>query len=822
MRGILLPILFILLMIFLHQIAGYSQTVAPLPEAPIGAISGSVKDAQGHALAGVTLSLRLGLDSSSARSTASNGSGHYSFDKLTAGDYVLAATFIGFQRQDNVKVHLASNEHLSVPPIVMIQAATNLGGVLVTAKKPFIERQVDKTILNIESDVIAAGGTAFEALKRAPGITVDKDDNIQLRGKSGVTVMLDGKLTYLSSAQISTMLKNMPASSVQTIEVITQPSARYDAAGNTGIINIRTKKLKKIGLNGVVTVGTSIAKHSRYNSSLNLNYQAGKFNFYTNYDFSHSFYYNMLRLHREVGSSPQATEFNGLTIFDNAYYNNNYKAGVDFSPSKNHTIGVQLSGYNNNGFSNSFSHTSIAKMGKRVDTFLNAQGQNPQSFKSVDYNVNYKGTLDTLGTELSTDLDYSRFNNSSHTVLSNAFWSPKDTMLSGPFVIRGFLPSTINIKVGKLDFSHPFSKKLKLETGLKYSDVTTDNTIRYDSLRSQVYVTALSQSNQFVYREKIAAVYASVNSQIKSIGLQVGLRVENTRSDGNSITLKKEVKRTYTDFFPNLAYTEKLNDHNQIGFSYTRRIDRPGYSDLNPFKFYLDQYTYSQGNPFLKPQYTNSFEATYTYKQGTFLTLNYSHTRDVSLEILTTDTLTKVSTSTHDNLASLDSYGLTFNTPFVFSNWWTLSTNLQINYNKYLASASALEGSLNAGKLGANLNLTNTFNLSHDFTIELQGFYQSPFIMGYLHFNEFHSISGGIQRSFLSKKANIKINVSDIFNTEHFGGTQAGKGYVLGAYNKNESRRLNLTFSYRFGSKSYARSQKQTGSEEEKSRVKSH
>jgi len=246
-RGVhraLMPMLFIVPMLFLHRLDGYAQTVAALTGAPSGLISGSVKDAQGHALAGVTLTLRLTADSSIARSAASNGSGHYSFDKLAAGEYILGATFIGFQRQDNVKVRIATNEHLSAPVLVMRQAATNLGGVSVTAKKPFIERQVDKTVLNIESDVIAAGGTAFEALKRAPGITVDKDDNIQLRGKSGVTVMLDGKLTYLSSAQISTMLKNMPASSVQTIEVITQPSARYDPAGNTGIINIRTKNLK--------------------------------------------------------------------------------------------------------------------------------------------------------------------------------------------------------------------------------------------------------------------------------------------------------------------------------------------------------------------------------------------------------------------------------------------------------------------------------------------------------------------------------------------------------------------------------------------------
>lgn len=787
-------------------------------------VSGRITDHLGKALPGVVVSLHRLNDSGQVAGIATGSSGKFSFKLSQPGTYFIQASFLGFTPYISKPFSIAGSAHKMLPVIVLSENSTAIKGITVTAKKPFIERQVDKTVLNIESDVIASGGTALEALKRAPGVTVDKDDNIQLRGKSGVMVMIDDKLTYMSMTQVTTMLKNMPASSVSQIEVITQPSARYDAAGNTGIINIKTKKLKKMGLNGVATAGAGYGKYPKTNASLNLNYQQGKFNFFVNYDFSRNKNYGTLKLGRTVNSSKDTTVFKQLGRFDNDYTNQNYKAGIDYSVTKNHTIGVQVSGYSNFGQTLTTSNSLIYNLHRPSslpDSVLRAESYNPGTFRSIDYTLNYRGKLDTLGTELSADLDYSRFINSQHMNLTNTLLGPDQLhLLKGPFTILNDLPSTIDIKVGKFDFSHPFDKTLKLETGVKYSAVTSNNAVEYDSVINSKAVRSNSQSNQFIYKEKIAAVYASLNKQFgKNTSLQLGLRVEHTASDGNSITLNKEVRRSYTDFFPNISFSQKLDSLNQLGLSYTRRIDRPSYQDLNPFRFYIDQYTYQEGNPYLNPQYTDAFELTHTFKQSTIISLNYSHTRNAMIQTLLQDSTTKVTKQTNSNISGINSFGFTFSTPIILAKWWTLAPNLNINYNKYLASSSTIGGALHDGKVAWNLNVTSTFTLPKEYTIELNGFYNSSAVYGYLHADPQYSISGGIQKSFWSKRANLKLNVNDIFNINKFSGNQPNINLTV--LNHWESRRATLTFTYRFGSNPNAGQKKETGSEEEKNRVKS-
>ncbi len=787
-------------------------------------VSGKVVGVQKEPLAGVSISLYKN-DSTLVEGAATDGSGIYRFSRLEPGTYYTRMTMVGFQPLTSPRFELRAGDKKQNPVVTLIENATKLSGLTVTAKKPFIERQVDKTVLNIESDVIASGGTALEALQRAPDVTVDKDDNIQLRGKSGVMIMIDDKLTYMSMAQVTTMLKNMPASAVNQIEIITQPSAKYDAAGNSGIINIKTKKLKKMGLNGVVTAGFGKGKYARSNGSLNLNYQTGNFNFFTNYDYSHDKRFNTLVLERVVRSSRDTTVFNGQARNIRDYTNHNYKAGVDYTISKNHTLGVQVSGYANHGSTLTTSNqliTSISNHTGMPDSILNAKSKNLGRFSSIDYNLNYRGKLDTSGTEVSGDLDYSRFTNGQITRLTNTLLEKdKVTVIKGPFIIDNNLPSHIDIKVGKFDFSHPLSKTLKLETGMKLSSVTTNNNVKYDSIINGKMIPSLRESNEFIYKENIMALYASINAQLaKNTSLQLGLRVEHTHSDGNSVTLHKDVKRNYTDFFPNISFSQKLNKSNVLGFSYTRRIDRPSYDDLNPFRFYLDQYTYGEGNPYLNPQYTDAFEITNTFKQSTLFSVNYSHTRQAMLQTLLQDSLTKVTKQTTSNISGINSYGFTFSTPVVLTKWWTLTPNLNLSYNRYLAASANLGGALNSAKLAYNLNLTSAMTLPKDFIIELNAFYNSSAVYGYLHADPQYAINGGIQKSFLKKKANLKFNVTDIFKTNKFSGNQPNINLSL--VSRYDSRRATLTFTYRFGSNPNGNHKESaTGSENEKSRVKS-
>lgn len=822
------PFVVFAVMLILKPEEGYSQTVNNQQEHSFtgnrtGSLTGKVVDLQHKPVAFVTVNIYHMPDSLLLKGIATDTAGAYVFDEIGPGSYFLRASFIGFKKSSGIPVRLLEGEQKKVTDLVLIQAATQLNGVGVIAKKPFIERQVDKTVLNIESDVIASGGTALEALKRAPGVTVDKDDNILLRGKSGVMVMIDDKLTYMSSAQVSNLLKNMPATAVNQIEIITQPSARYDASGNTGIINIKTKKLKKLGLNGIVTMGAGYGHFAKYNGSINLNYQTGKFNFFTNYDYSRNKNYGTLLLTRQIRTNKDATDFNQFSRFDNKYTNHNYKGGFDYSITKNHTLGLQISGYSNYGHNLTTSNSAISNAEIKpnvTDSILVAGSLNPALYRSIDYNLNYRGKIDTIGTTLGGDFDYSTFNNESHSTLTNTLYGPdKKQILKGPFIIQNRQPSDISIRVGKIDFSHPFNKTLKLESGIKYSAVTTNNTVAYDSIINNKPIPTKNQSNQFIYTEKLAAFYASLSEQFgKNTSVQLGLRIEHTASEGNSITLNKNVRRSYTDLFPNVAISEKLNDNHQLGLSYSRRIDRPSYQDLNPFTFYLDQYTYQVGNPYLNPQYTDAFEISHTYKSSTILSVNYSHTSNTMMQILLQDTVTKSTHQTTSNINGSNSFGLTFSTPLVIAKWFTLTPNLNVNYNKYLASASSLGGSLNAGKVAFNLNVTSTMTLPHDFILEFMGYYNSAAVYGYMHADPQYSISGGIQKSLFKKKGTLKFNVNDIFYTEKFSGRQPNINLTV--FNRWESRRASLTFTYRFGGNG-SNNHKDTGSTEEKNRVKS-
>ncbi len=360
-----------------------------------------------------------------------------------------------------------------------------------------------------------------------------------------------------------------------------------------------------------------------------------------------------------------------------------------------------------------------------------------------------------------------------------------------------------------------------MEVGAKYSSVTTNNTVAYDSILSGVTVPSLTLNDKFIYTEKIAAAYVSFNKKIKGTGIQLGLRVEHTASDGNSVTTHEDIVRSYTDLFPNIAISQTLDKNHQLSISYTRRVDRPSYQDLNPFRFNIDQYTSQVGNPFLNPQYTDAFELSHTYKQSTIVSLNFSHTKHVATQAILQNGNNIEQTTL--NLADLYSYGLTFSTPIVFAPWWTLNPNLNANYNHYTAPANSPAGQLSSGKIAYNLNITSSFTLPKDWTIELQGFYNSSFIYAYLHGKPQYSISGGVQKNFWNKKANLKLNVNDIFNIAHFSGSQNSQGVNLLVQNHWESRRAALTFTYRFGSTSIStKAHKETGSDDaEKNRVKS-
>jgi hypothetical protein len=798
-----------------------------------GKVEGFIKDVHGMAVPGATLSLVLLQDTHSISSnssysqTLSDEKGYFLFE-ATTGKFLIKATYIGYNPLQTAAFEIQSGKTLSLPPLVLSEKSTTLKEVSITAKKPFIERKVDKTVLNIEADILATGENALEVLKKAPGVSLDKDDHISLQGKQGVTIMLDGKLTYLSIDALTNLLKNTPASSIETIEIITQPSAKYDASGNSGIINIKTKKLKKAGLNGIITSGFGHGIFPRLNESLNLNFKKGNWNIFGNYDYNWDKNENHMFINRYFTTTGEQALFSSEDHIINNYQNHNYKVGIDYSLTKNQTLGVQVNGYSYFGNSPTTNNTQIESLQGVLDSTLEAVSANMNRGKGMTYNLNYKNTIDTLGQEISASLDYSNYNNLSTTQLTNSFYQIHEpgTSVIGP----GAIPSSSNsiqtqspskgdIRVGKADYTLPINKTTKLDLGIKYSWVKTDNTIDYDSLRNGTYMPAITQSNHFIYTEKVGAIYGSFNKQWKTTGLVLGLRLEDTHSDGNSITLNDEVKRSYLDFFPNLSISQKLDSNNQFGLSYSRRIDRPSYQDLNPFRFYLDQYTYQEGNPFLKPQYTESFEISNTYKKSTFISFNFSWTKDVSTQVILQNDTTKVSKVTAENLNNLYSFSLTYSRPFHPFSWWTLNLNLNTNYNKFTSNSASVLGSLQASRISGSFNMTNSISLPDNWTAEFNAFYNAPAVYGFLEAKSQYAINAGIQKSFLNKKANVKVGLDDIFKTNNFRGSEIHDNVNLNVINYRDSRHLNISFTYGFGTNPQ-KHDKNTASVDEQNRNK--
>ncbi len=789
-----------------------------------GTIKGKILDATNKPIPMALIKLFANSDTSYLKPlnlASADAQGIYSLNPISAGLYRITISFTGFKTIYISNINVQENKVSDQGTTIMGESTNNLKEIKVTSKKPFIERKVDKTVLNVESDILANGENIIEVLKKAPGVTVDKDDHISLNGKQGVTLMLDGKLTYLSIEALTNLLKNTQATSVEQIEIITQPSAKYDAAGNTGIINIKTKKLKKLGLNGIVTTGFGHGIYPKLNESINLNFKTGQFNIYGNYYYGWNKNQQYLTIIRSFLTLGNESVYNQNSMILNDYQNHDFKSGIDYSIDKNQTLGFQFNGYSYHGNSPTSNLTHIQNIQGVLDSTLLSSTSNFNRGRGFTYDANYKNTLDSLGQELNVDLAYSNYNNFSSTQLSNSFYQPNSNRSSSNNAIQNLSPSLGNIRVGKIDYTLPINKSSKLDLGIKYSWVNTNNTLTYDSLIKGIYVLALTQSNQFNYLEKVGAAYGSLSHQWKHTSIVVGLRVENTHSTGDLLTTNNVVTNKYINFFPNVSFSQKIDSNNQFGFSYSRRIDRPSYQDLNPFRFYLDQFTYQIGNPFLKPQFTESFEISNTYKQSTFISFNFSWTKDVETQVIIADPITHIVSQTNANLANLYSYSLTFSRPFNPTSWWNINLNLNGNFNRYTAPSIDSNAILLKSKLSGSANITNTLTLPNNFTVELSGYYNAPALYGYFETKSQHAISLGFQKSLWRKKANLKLNINDIFNTNRFVATEKYSNVNIYVNNTFDSRRASLSFTYNFGTNPH-RNEKSTAADQEQSRVKTH
>ncbi len=794
-----------------------------MAQAQTGKITGIVKDENLLTQPGATVRLKSLKDTTYSKGLATDAAGAFSFADLPQGDYSVSVSLLNYKTFISPKLSLtAAKPQIDMGGVVLQQLNIQLSTITVKGKKPLVETKIDKVVVNVENSILASGNSALEILQRSPGISVENDGNISLVGKQGVTVLIDDKPTYLSQQQLASLLKATDGSAIKEIEIISNPSAKYDAAGTGGIINIKLKKNKNYGVNGSLNLGAGYGSYYKSNAGLNLNYRKNKVNLFGGYYYSNNKRYQDYFIDRENKSGNNVTYFKEESNAVARNISQNYKAGIDYSINDNNTIGAVYTGYtfHQNETVNTLTHIGDSRT--VIDSSVNTSNQSKNNFLNNSINLNYRSTLDTLGQALSIDVDYSHFSGDQYTGYDNKFYQADFSDFKREEFSRNFSPYTINIKSAKADYVRPLTKTAKLELGAKVSQVETDNDLRFERLLSGNWEQDNSLSNMFLYNENINAGYVNFYKEFKSVTLQAGLRGEHTESTGNSISENLIVKRSYFNLFPSLFISQKLSPLYQLNFSYSRRIERPNYQDLNPFVYYLDQYTYGKGNPYLNPQYTNSFELTFLSKSklNYSATFGYSSTTDAITEVILPDTANKSLYQTNENLAINKNYYLNINSSIEVAPFWTTNNSIGVFYSKF-SSPNVLGQKFSSGKATFNVKTINNFTLAKSLSAELYGNYQSSAVYGIVKVEPRYSMDLGIRKSFgANNSSDLKLSVSDIFNTSTRKVSSLINANPYQVEYKNETRVVRLTFSHRFGSKNIKGAvNRQSGVADEKDRA---
>lgn len=684
-------------------------------------------------------------------------------------------------------------------------AQKTLQTVTVTAARPFIVQKTDRIVLNVSQSPLAAGDNIYEVIKRAPGI-VDQQ-GLQFRGKP-VAVYVNDKPSRLSGDELQAYLSAMPAGTVEKVEIIPNPSARYEANGGT-VINIVLARNKQFGTGATVTAGAGAGHYLRYNGGLSLNYRNEKMYAYGSFDRMHTQSLNRSHTDRYIGSMVRVTdEQRSLDRADN----NTFRAGLDYSFSASSSMGLMIRG--------------IA--GRREKTIFNRSENGKDSSSTVDtrnrsqlftpaVNLYYKQQFGNKGGALTLNVDHFSYARDWEDDFTTRYFDGKGQPGREPYFLRDNSPSRNRIYSLSADYVLA-AGKTRLETGLKTVDTRTDNDVLWESFMDGKWTNDITRSNHFIYRERIYAAYASASRTIKKIDVQLGLRLEHTAAEGNSPTTQQVNSSDHTDLFPSLNVTYNQSDKQEFSFAYRRKIERFGFSIVNPFIIYQSQYAAYQGNPDIRPSFSHNFEAAWAYNNEWMAALSYSRYTDALAEVYRKSSAGSIMISSFDNVTGADQLGLDLtHMKSLFHNKLMSSNTFGVLHARYRAADSTR---LNSASFTAYVSSNNMLMLAKHWKGELNSSWFSPMRFGAYHFRSQFVMNIGISRSLFDKNGTIALSITDVFNTNKRRYETAS--YDVRSFNRNnpETRVLKLAFSYRFGNRQVkAAKARKTGIEDVQKRM---
>lgn len=803
----------IIILIAFFQISCFSQEN--------GSIKGIITDGNKKPVPSANLMLHRTIDSIFVKAGLSSENGRFEFENLASGNYFIKIGHASFDNYKSGNVVVSDeNPNINLPEIILTSTSNILKEVkIANAPKPFVERKLDKLIVNVESSALSAGNTVLEVLERAPGVVVNQETSINLKGKSGVIVMIDGKPSPLSGTELITYLKGIPASNIQTIEIITNPSARYDAAGNAGIINIKFKKDQRQGFNGSATLTYGQGFYAKPSASTNLNYRNKKWNFFGSHSYSQpknftNFFINR-KFFEENGDLNSTFEQQSFT--KQPITSNNSRFGVDFYSNEKTVIGVLFNGNWNTNERNGNTNATITNPDGTLDYTTKTGILLDENRFNGFANLNFKHSFNTSGKELTADFDMGSFNATTIQDIENTNANPDGSVIDSNQLATD---QTGNIKVKsiKADFIYPLSEKTKMEMGVKSSWVTSDNEVKFFNVISGENQLDPERSNHFIYDENINAAYTSFAKEYTKWDFQTGLRMEHTNTKGEQLATGESFSRNYVNFFPNVVVNRKFSETNSLSLSYAKRIDRPTYRQLNPFRVFVDSYTYVVGDPTLNSVITHLFELNHTFKGKYVTTLSYSKSKESITDIFVQDDVTRISYQIPANIQDFEQFNLGIYVPFNYKKILSSTLSGSVYLNKY---ASPLQGgNLEQDFTSWDMNLSNSVILGKGWTAELNGYYQSKMVWGLFYIKDLAQITAGIQKTSKDKNSTFKFSVTDIFQTNHIAVVVQYQNQDFFTDRTWDSRVASLSYTYRFGKNTVARArQRNSGVEDEKRRA---
>lgn len=779
-------------------------------------IRGSVLIQNGKAADAATVVLLNLPDSSVALSALVNATGTYEFLNIAAGNYVVLATRLGYKKEYSDAYTLNPGQDLTILPITLTSISKELKEIAIVGRKPYIEVRPGKTIINPASSIIADGQSALDILRQSPGVRVDNGDNISVSGRQEALILIDGKTTNLSGADLAALLKSTQGSNIDRMEVITGGSPRYDAAAG-GIINIVMKKGKNVGTNGTYTASAGYGNYYKANTGISFNNRGNSYNIFGSYNLSAGKTFKNFDTDRNIDYEGVLSSYN--TMYRSVYENltHNFRLGTDFFLSPRHTIGFLVSGNISNTDYQKNNTLSIYNQNVK-DSTIKAYSTLDRDIRSFSYNLNYTGKLDSTGRSLSLNTTFTENSRHSDEYITNNFFDGAGNPYRDPLLLQNLSPTKMRNFSALLDYTNPLPKGAKFEAGLKFSTTKTDNNLVFGPKVGTVYTIDNTFSNHFIYNERIGAGYVNYAGKFGKMDVNAGLRGEYTNSTGNSVTQHESTKRSYFNLFPTVILNYHYNDKNDYAVTFTRGISRPIYDKLNPFLYFIDLYNYQAGNAYLRPVYANTLSISHTYNQEITTKLYASLATGAAFPFYTQDDATKVLLNTDVNLGRVHNIGINITAPIKFTSWWNSNYDIDASYQRYIADPQYGDFDQSTGDL--IVNTTQSFKISNVLGAELMGHYETPTLYGINQFKANYYADAGISMQILNKLGKLSLVANDIFKTNRDRTSTRYQNLDRYTVDRREYRIVTLNFSYRFGKISVKGANRhRTGSEEEQKRM---